>query len=48
MSRRLKQAAILFVAIFAAAQLIRPDRANPATDPSRSRERCLWTRLLAI
>jgi heme-binding protein len=33
MSRRLKQAAIAFVVVFAAAQLVRPSRANPPTDP---------------
>jgi hypothetical protein len=33
---RLKQAAVVFVIAFAAAQLVRPDRANPATDPSRT------------
>jgi heme-binding protein len=31
MNRRLKQAAVVFVVVFAAAQLVRPDRANPAT-----------------
>lgn len=36
MSRRLKQAAIVFVALFAAAQLVRPSRANPPTDPGRT------------
>ena len=36
MSRRLKQAAAVFVVAFAAAQLIRPDRANPAIDESRA------------
>jgi hypothetical protein len=35
-SRRLKQAAILFVILFAAAQLVRPGRTNPATDRSRT------------
>jgi len=35
-SRRLKQAAVVFVVVFAAAQLIRPERANPATDASRT------------
>src|SRR6266545_8386135 len=35
MSRRLKQAAILVV-VFAAAQLVRPNRANPATDVTRT------------
>ncbi len=34
MSRRLKQAAVVFVVVFAAAQLIRPERTNPATDAS--------------
>jgi hypothetical protein len=32
MSRRLKQAAVVLVVVFAAAQVIRPERANPATD----------------
>jgi len=36
MSRRLKQAAVAFVVVFAAAQLVRPERANPATDVSRT------------
>lgn len=36
MSRRLKQAAVVFVIVFAAAQLVRPDRTNPATDASRT------------
>ncbi len=36
MSRRLKRAAVVFVVVFAAAQLVRPERANPATDPSRA------------
>jgi Haem-binding domain len=35
-SRRLKQAAVVFVIVFAAAQLIRPERANPAIDVSRT------------
>src|SRR5262245_30262993 len=34
MRRRLKQAAVVFVVIFAAAQLVRPDRTNPPTDAS--------------
>jgi len=34
MSRRMKQAAIGFVAVFAAAQFVRPERANPPTDVS--------------
>ena len=36
MGRRLKQAAVVFVVIVAAAQLIRPERANPPTDVSRT------------
>ncbi len=36
MSRRLKQAAIVLVVVFAAAQLVRPERANPPTDVSRT------------
>jgi heme-binding protein len=35
MSRRLKLAAVVFV-VFAAAQLVRPERANPASDASRT------------
>jgi len=35
MSRRLKLAVVVFV-VFAAVQLIRPERANPATDVSRT------------
>jgi hypothetical protein len=35
-SRRLKQAAILIVVVFAAAQLVRPERTNPPTDASRT------------
>ena len=35
MRRRLKQATVVFV-VFAAAQLIRPERANPATDTART------------
>jgi heme-binding protein len=34
--RRLKQAAIVFVILFATAQFVRPGRANPPTDPSRT------------
>jgi hypothetical protein len=34
--RRLKQAAIVIVAVFAAAQLVRPERTNPTTDVSRT------------
>lgn len=36
MSRRLAQAIVIFVAAFAAAQLARPDFANPATDAART------------
>jgi hypothetical protein len=36
MNRRLKQAAVVFVVVFAAAQFVRPERANPATDASRT------------
>ena len=36
MSRRLKEAAVIFVVVFAAAKLVRPERANPATDVSRT------------
>jgi hypothetical protein len=33
MSTRLKQAAVVFVVLVVAAQLVRPERANPPTDP---------------
>ena len=36
MIRRVKQAVVVFVVVFAAAQLVRPERANPATDVSRT------------
>ena len=36
MSRRLKWAAVAVVAVFAAAQLIRPERTNPPTDEGRT------------
>jgi hypothetical protein len=36
MSRRLKQAAIVFIVVFGAAQFVRPGRANPATDVTRT------------
>ena len=36
MSRRLRQTAVVFVVVLAAAQLIRPQRANPATDASHT------------
>jgi heme-binding protein len=35
-SKRLKQAAVVLVIIFAAAQLVRPGRDNPPTDPGRA------------
>jgi len=35
-SRRLKQAAIVFLVFLAAAQLVRPGRANPPTDADRT------------
>ncbi|HYL00709.1 MAG TPA: heme-binding domain-containing protein [Steroidobacteraceae bacterium] len=36
MSRRLKLAGVIFIGVFLAAQLIRPERANRATDASHS------------
>lgn len=36
MSRRLKQAALAIVVLFVAAQLVRPERANPPIDVSRT------------
>ena len=36
MTRRMKQAAIVLVAAFAAAQLVRPERSNPPIDASRT------------
>ena len=36
MSRRLKQATVVLIAVFAAAQLVRPVRANPVIDASRT------------
>jgi len=36
MSKKLKQAAVVFVVVFAAAQLVRPVRANPAIDVDRT------------
>lgn len=47
MSKRLKQAAIVFVVIFAAAQLVRPSRANPPTDSTRTIQAHETTRGLA-
>ena len=36
MSKRLMQAVVVLVVVFAAAQLVRPERTNPPTDPSRT------------
>ena len=36
MGRRLTRIAIVFIAVLAAAQLIRPDQTNPPTDPNRT------------
>jgi hypothetical protein len=36
MNRRWKQAVAVIVILFAAAQVIRPDRTNPTTDPGRT------------
>jgi hypothetical protein len=36
MTKRLKHAVVAFVVVLAAAQFIRPDRTNPATDVSRT------------
>jgi Haem-binding domain len=36
MTGRLKHASVVFLGVFAAAQLIRPERTNPATDPNRT------------
>jgi Haem-binding domain len=36
MRRRLKQGGFVLVVLFAAAQLVRPERANPTTDPTRT------------
>ena len=38
MNKRLKQAALVLVLVFAAAQLVRPERANPPTDVRRTIE----------
>jgi Haem-binding domain len=43
MRRRLKQAAVVFVVVFAAAQLVRPERRNPPTDASRTIQAHLGT-----
>jgi hypothetical protein len=36
MSKRLQRTGLIFILILAAAQLVRPDRTNPPTDPSRA------------
>lgn len=36
MIRRLIRVVVVLVAVFAAAQLVRPERANPTTEPSRT------------
>jgi len=36
MSTRLRRAAVVFIVVFAAAQLVRPERTNPPTDVSRT------------
>ena len=38
MSRRITRAAVVFVVVFSAAQLVRPEHANPPTDVSRTIE----------
>lgn len=43
MSRRLKLAAVVCIVIIAAAQLVRPDRTNPTTDPDRTIQAHLGT-----
>jgi hypothetical protein len=47
MSRRLKQAGIVFVVLLVAAQLVRPSRATPPTDPARTIQAHETTRGLA-
>lgn len=34
MSRKIKRAFVMFIVVFVAAQLVRPSRANPPTDPA--------------
>lgn len=43
MSRRLKQAAVVFVVVFAGAQFVRPERTSPPTDPGRTIQAALGT-----
>jgi hypothetical protein len=47
MSRRLKQAALVFVVLLAAAQVVRPSRATLPTDPARTIQAHETTRGLA-
>ena len=52
MWRRLKKAAVVFVVVvavaFAAAQLVRPERTNPATDSTRTIQAYAGTALVAV
>ena len=50
MSRRLKQAAVVFIIVLTAAQFVRPERANPATDARRTIQAHVGTasRLVAV
>jgi heme-binding protein len=43
MSRRLKQAALVFIVVLAAAQLVRPERANPPIDSARTIQASMGT-----
>jgi hypothetical protein len=47
MRRRVKQSAVVFVIVFAAAQLVRPDLSNPDTDTARAIQAHDGTRELA-
>lgn len=48
MRRRLKQGLVVFVVVFAAAQLFRPERANPPVDSSRTIQAGTTSGLVAI
>lgn len=48
MRRPLKQGVVVFAVIFAAAQLLRPERANPPVDPSRTIQAGTTSGLVAI
>jgi hypothetical protein len=48
MSTRLIQAAVVFMVLFAAAQLVRPARTNPATDASRTIQAHAASELAAV